>query len=170
MRTIKLRLISSITLVAFALLTTHARADEAADPKTELGGQRFVLVEQPAKEERMYGLALAGGIVFGSVYTINAFNAYVAGEGALALPIAGPIWEGIEYSSRHKSSPYSNDDDSSVRGFNALMALDAMAQMAGLSMMIAGLVVKHKVERPAKWQLAPTASNGGAGLAAYGTF
>jgi hypothetical protein len=117
------------------------------------------------EQRRMYGLMTAGLITFGASWTVNAVMAYLANDGQLAIPIAGPIMEAVDYD---KSSH--NDADKRIAIFG--LTFDALIETAGLAMAIGGMVAKHKVKvyGPPKVTIAPAAVRGGFGLAASGRF
>jgi hypothetical protein len=112
----------------------------------------------------MYGLMTAGLIIFGASWSINAVAAYLADDGQLAIPVAGPILEAIDYDKHH---PYADS-----RVVVAGLAFDALVQGAGVIMALTGMIVKHKVKvyDGPRVSVVPTASAAGAGLAAVGMF
>jgi hypothetical protein len=88
------------------------------------------------EERPLVGLAIAGGSVFGAVYTFTAIGGYAGNAWEFAVPVIGPLlWAG-----RHL-----DQGDGVARVATSFLALDTLAQGAGLAMLIAGLCVKHKV-------------------------
>ncbi len=151
---------------ALALLTAfsvgaQARADEgdndaATPPVLTLNAPKL---EYKEVEQRNTGLAIAGASVFGGTYLLNAaIGGYAANQWEFAVPVVGPwIWAGRNL----------NQNETGDRIATLGLTLDGLAQAAGLGMMIAGLVTKHKVRQPVpQVMVAPS----GAGLAAFGTF
>jgi hypothetical protein len=88
----------------------------------------------------------------------------VFGEGAMAIPVVGPF---IEMSKVQR-------DADGASGWGGLLLMDGLVQVAGVTMLIAGIATRHPVtvyERgDVKVSVAPTASMASAGLGAVGTF
>ncbi|MDB4970615.1 MAG: hypothetical protein JWN44_6304 [Myxococcales bacterium] len=115
-----------------------------------------------------YGLMVAGLVVFGVSWSINAATAYAADEWRLAVPVIGPF---METSQINTSSGYEYN-----RALVGLLVFDGLIETAGAVMLVAGAVTKQKVRiydrGPAGPQVSvvPTASPGMTGVAAFGRF
>jgi hypothetical protein len=115
-----------------------------------------------------YGLMVAGLVIFGVSWSINAASAYAADEWRLAVPVIGPF---METSQINTSPGYEYN-----RMLVGLLVFDGLIESAGAIMLIAGAVTRQKVRvydrGPAGPQVSivPTASPGMTGLAAFGRF
>lgn len=121
---------------------------------------RFHEVEQPR-----YGLMVAGLVVFGASYSINAATAYVANEWKLAVPVVGPF---METQNVNTSGPYADGN----RMLVGLLVFDGLIETAGAVMIFAGALTKHHVRVYDRMRVSvvPTAGHASAGLAAFGRF
>ena len=112
-----------------------------------------------------YGLVVAGAVILGASWSINAATAYIADEWKLAVPVAGPFME--------IANVHTGDSDGD-RMLGALLIFDGLIETAGAVMLIAGAVTHHKVkvyDRPnLSVSVVPTAGPAGGGLAAFGHF
>jgi hypothetical protein len=120
----------------------------------------FHEVEQPR-----YGLMVAGLVIFGASWSINAATAYVANEWKLAVPVVGPY---METQNIDTSGSYA-DANRMVVG---LLVFDGLVETAGAIMIFAGALTKHRVRVYDRMRVSvvPTAGHASAGLAAFGRF
>ena len=112
-----------------------------------------------------YGLMVAGLVIFGASWSINAATAYVADEWKLAVPIVGPF---METQNIDTSGTYGDAN----RMLVGLLVFDGLIEAAGAIMLVAGAITHHKVkvyDHP-RVSVVPTAGPAGGGLAAFGTF
>lgn len=120
---------------------------------------RYHLVEQPR-----YGLMVAGIVLLGTSWSINALTASLIGDWRLAVPVAGPLIyaPGIDTS----------NNDLGSRTAVTFLVLDALVETAGAVMIFAGaLTHRHvRVQDQAKVTVVPTAGFASLGLAAFGRF
>jgi len=123
------------------------------------GGTQWREVDQPR-----YGLMIAGMVILGASWSINAATAWVADEWRLAVPVAGPFME----TQRIDTSP----GHSGERMLVGLLVFDGLIETAGAAMLVAGAVTHHKLRVLDHSQLSfvPTAGASSAGLAAFGHF
>jgi hypothetical protein len=122
---------------------------------------RFRTIEQPR-----YGLMIAGLVVFGASWSINALSGYVGGEWRLAVPIAGPLM---------LAHNLDTNDDFGTRTAISFLVLDALVETAGAAMFLAGVLTHHQVRimEHARITVVPTAGIAGigsTGVAAFGRF
>jgi hypothetical protein len=95
-------------------------------------GYRLQLIEGPPKRVARVGLGVAGGVLLGAVWSANLMAAAPTQQWALAIPLVGPfVEEGLIAR------------DSGLTGAGAgwvhfLLVTDALAQIGGLVMAIAG--------------------------------
>ena len=112
-----------------------------------------------------YGLVVAGAVMLGASWSINAMTAYIADEWKLAVPVAGPFME--------IANVHTGDSDGD-RMLGELLIFDGLIETAGAVMLVAGAVTHHKVrvyDKPGlSVSVVPSASPAGGGLAAFGTF
>jgi hypothetical protein len=112
-----------------------------------------------------YGLMVAGLVIFGASWSINAATAYVADEWKLAVPIVGPFME---------TQNVSTGDSDADRMLVGLLVFDGLIETAGAVMLVAGAITHHKVRVYDSPRLSltvtPTAGPTGSGLAAFGRF
>jgi len=112
-----------------------------------------------------YGLMVAGLVVFGASWSVNAATAWVAGEWKLAVPVVGPFME---------TQNVKTGDSGSDRLLIGLLVFDGLIETAGAVMLVAGAVTHHKVrvyDSPRfSLSVVPTAGPAGGGLAAFGRF
>ncbi|MGZ3406427.1 MAG: hypothetical protein ACXVAN_08305 [Polyangia bacterium] len=111
-----------------------------------------------------YGLMVAGLVIFGASWSINAASAYLADEWKLAVPIVGPFME--------TQNVYTGAGYDANRLLVGLLVFDGLIETAGAIMLVAGAITHHKVrvyDRP-RVSVVPTAGPAGAGLAAFGRF
>lgn len=116
-------------------------------------------------EEPRYGLMIAGLVVLGASWSINAASAYFANEWKLAVPVVGPFLEtqNVNTAPGHEYN----------RALVGLLVFDGLIETAGAVMLFAGALTHHLVrvyDRPARVSFVPTAGRGGAGVAAFGHF
>jgi hypothetical protein len=115
-----------------------------------------------------YGLMVAGLVIFGASWSINAASAYAADEWRLAVPVIGPF---MEISQINTASGYELN-----RMLVGLLVFDGLIETAGAVMLIAGAATKTKVRvydrGPVGPQVSivPTAGPAMTGLAAFGRF
>ncbi len=111
-----------------------------------------------------YGLMIAGLVIFGASWSINAATAYVANEWKLAVPIIGPFME--------TQNVYTGPGYEANRMLVGLLVFDGLIETAGAIMLVAGAITHHKVRvyDSARVSVVPTAAPGSAGLAAFGHF
>ena len=115
-------------------------------------------------ERRRTGLAVAGAITFGGVYLVNTIVAAFLEDGALAVPLVGPFIEMAQFARTNSSSSLAS---SAYLG----LTFDFLAQAAGISMLVAGLLTHQKVPQYApRFCLAPYGGAAGAGVMAMGRF
>jgi hypothetical protein len=111
-----------------------------------------------------YGLMVAGLVIFGASWSINAASAYLADEWKLAVPIIGPFME--------TQNVYTGAGYDANRMLVGLLVFDGLIETAGAIMLVAGAITHHKVrvyDHP-RVSVVPTAGPAGAGLAAFGRF
>ena len=116
------------------------------------------------EERPRYGLLTAGLSVFGGVWSLNAFIAYLADNGRLAIPIAGPMISAYDYTRQHPN------DESVNRFVMAFAFFDTLFQAGGVAMAVVGATTHTKVPVYRRVTLVPTLSPTGGGLAAMGRF
>ena len=111
-----------------------------------------------------YGLMVAGLVIFGASWSINAASAYVADEWKLAVPVVGPF---METQNVNTGPGYEAN-----RMLVGLLVFDGLIETAGAVMLIAGAITHHKVRiyDRARVAVVPTAGPAGGGLAAFGRF
>jgi hypothetical protein len=111
-----------------------------------------------------YGLMVAGLVMFGASWSINAASAYVADEWKLAVPLVGPFME--------TQNVYTGTGYEANRMLVGLLVFDGLIECAGAIMLVAGAITHHKVRvyDPPRVSVVPTAGPSGAGLAAFGRF
>ncbi len=111
-----------------------------------------------------YGLMVAGLVIFGASWSINAASAYLADEWKLAVPVVGPFME--------TQNIYTGAGYDANRLLVGLLVFDGLIETAGAIMLIAGAVTHHKVRvyDRARVSVVPTAGPAGGGLAAFGRF
>jgi len=113
-----------------------------------------------------YGLMVAGLVIFGASWSINAASAYVADEWKLAVPVVGPF---METQNINTGGTYGDAN----RMLVGLLVFDGLIETAGAIMLIAGAITHHKVkvyDRAPRVSVVPTAGPAGGGLAAFGSF
>jgi hypothetical protein len=111
-----------------------------------------------------YGLMVAGLVILGSSWSINAASAYLADEWKLAVPLVGPF---METQNINTGSGYEAN-----RMLVGLLVFDGLIECAGAIMLVAGAITHHRVrvyDQP-RVSVVPTAGSSGAGLAAFGRF
>ena len=122
------------------------------------------------------GLIIAGAVTLGSLYLISLSVAptddYKNGNGWLAVPVIGPFgWLATrkEQMCGYGSYTYTCSDESSNR---TLAMLDGLGQVAGATMLIAGLAITRKqlVLMDNNVVVAPYATSTGSGLRLMGRF
>lgn len=122
------------------------------------------------------GLIIGGAITLGSLYLISLSVAptddYKNGNGWLAVPVIGPFgWLATrkDRTCGYGSYTYTCSDDSSNR---TLAMLDGLGQVAGATMLIAGLAItrKHLVLVDTDVVVAPYATSTSSGLQLLGRF
>jgi hypothetical protein len=113
-----------------------------------------------------YGLMVAGMVILGASWSINAASAYAAGEWKLAVPVVGPFME----TQNIYTGPGSEDN----RFLVGLLVFDGLIETAGAVMLVAGALTHHRVkvyDRPnLSVSVVPTAGSASGGLAAFGRF
>jgi hypothetical protein len=118
---------------------------------------------RPCHEELQprYGLIIAGAVVLGASWSINAAVAWMADEWRLAVPVAGPFME---------ISQVDTSYDVTNRMLVGLLVFDGLIQTAGAAMLIAGAATHQRVrvydKGPTQVSIVPTAN----GIAAFGRF
>ena len=112
-----------------------------------------------------YGLMVAGLVVFGASWSVNAATAWVADEWKLAVPVVGPFME---------TQNVNTGDSGADRMLIGLLVFDGLIETAGAVMLVAGAITHHKVrvyDSPrVSVSVVPTAGPAGGGLAAFGRF
>ena len=111
-----------------------------------------------------YGLMVAGLVIFGASWSINAASAYLADEWKLAVPLIGPFME--------TQNVYTGPGYDANRMLVGLLVFDGLIETAGAIMLVAGAITHHRVrvyDHP-RVSVVPTAGPAGAGLAAFGRF
>jgi hypothetical protein len=111
-----------------------------------------------------YSLMVAGLVVLGASWSINAASGYIADEWRLAVPVLGPFME--------TSQIYTGSGYEANRMVVGLLVFDGLIETAGAVMFIAGALTHHKVrvyDQP-RVSVVPTAGPSTAGLAAFGRF
>ena len=129
------------------------------------------------EENHLRGLIIGGAVTLGTLWAISfsvaSSNNYSAANGWLAVPVIGPFgWLATRKAPQCNTSyDYSCSDESSNR---TLVAFDAIGQLAGAGMLIAGLAVTHKrlvlIDPQAAIAVAPYATSRGSGLQLIGQF
>jgi hypothetical protein len=113
-----------------------------------------------------YGLMIAGVVIFGASWSINAATAYIADEWKLAVPIVGPFME--------TQNVYTGAGYDANRLLVGLLVFDGLIETAGAIMLVAGAITHHKVRIYDKPRMSvsvvPTAGPASGGLAAFGSF
>ncbi|HEY2746154.1 MAG TPA: hypothetical protein VGL86_16070 [Polyangia bacterium] len=113
-----------------------------------------------------YGLMVAGLVILGASWSINAASAYLADEWKLAVPVVGPFLE-----TQNINTGGGNDDNRFLVG---LLVFDGLIETAGAVMLVAGALTHHKVRvydrQNVSVSVVPTAGPASAGLAAFGRF
>ena len=111
-----------------------------------------------------YGLMVAGLVVLGASWSINAASAYLADEWKLAVPVVGPF---METQNINTGAGYEAN-----RMLVGLLVFDGLIETAGAIMLVAGAITHHKVRiyDHARVAVVPTAGPAGGGLAAFGRF
>ena len=113
-----------------------------------------------------YGLMVAGLVILGASWSINAASAYLANEWKLAVPVVGPY---METQNIYTGAGYEDN-----RFLVGLLVFDGLIETAGAVMMVAGALTHHRVkvyDRPhVSVSVVPTAGPASAGLAAFGRF
>jgi hypothetical protein len=118
-------------------------------------------------ERRNYGLLVAGLVIFGASYSINAAVAYGANEWKLAVPLVGPF---LETANVDTSNSLSSSERAGNRMLVGMLVFDGLIQATGIAMAIAGAATKHRVRIYERVALVPNAGQKMAGLAAVGRF
>lgn len=111
-----------------------------------------------------YGLMVAGLVVLGASWSINAASAYLANEWKLAVPVVGPFMETQNIDTSRGNEPN--------RMLVGLLVFDGLIETAGAIMLVAGALTHHRVrvyDAP-RVSVVPTAGAGTAGLVAFGRF
>lgn len=112
-----------------------------------------------------YGLMVAGLVVLGASWSVNAATAWVADEWKLAVPVVGPFME---------TQNVNTGDSAADRMLIGLLVFDGLIETAGAVMLVAGAITHHKVrvyDSPRmSVSVVPTAGPAGGGLAAFGRF
>ena len=111
-----------------------------------------------------YGLMVAGLVIFGASWSINAASAYVADEWKLAVPLIGPFME--------TQNVYTGRGYEANRMLVGLLVFDGLIETTGAIMLVAGAVTHHKVrvvDRP-RVSVVPAVAPGFNGIAAIGRF
>jgi hypothetical protein len=111
-----------------------------------------------------YGLMVAGLVILGASWSINAASAYLANEGKLAVPVVGPFME--------TQNIYTGPGSEGNRFLVGLLVFDGLIETTGAIMVIAGAMTHHKVrvyDRP-RVSVVPTVGPGSTGLVAFGRF
>jgi len=131
------------------------------------------------EENHLRGLIIGGAVTLGTLWAISfsvaSSNNFSAANGWLAVPVIGPFgWLATRKSPQCNTSydySYSCSDESSNR---TLVAFDAIGQLAGAGMLIAGLAITRKhfvlVDPQAAIAVAPYATSRGSGLQLIGQF
>ncbi len=113
-----------------------------------------------------YGLMVAGLVILGASWSINAASAYAANEWKLAVPVVGPFME----TQNIYTGPGSEDN----RFLVGLLVFDGLIETAGAVMIVAGALTHHRVKvydrRNLSVSVVPTAGSASGGLAAFGRF
>ena len=129
------------------------------------------------EEYHLRGLIIGGAVTLGTLWAISfsvaSSNNFSAANGWLAVPVIGPFgWLATRKSPQCNTSyDYNCSDESSNR---TLVAFDAIGQLAGAGMLIAGLAITRKrlvlVDPQAAIAVAPYATSRGSGLQLIGRF
>src|SRR4029079_10325073 len=85
-----------------------------------------------------YGLMVAGLVIFGASWSINAATAYAADEWKLAVPGVRPFME--------TQKGYTGTGSAPKRRLVGLLVFDGLIESAGAIMLIAGAITHHKVK------------------------
>jgi hypothetical protein len=113
-----------------------------------------------------YGLMVAGLVILGASWSINAASAYLADEWKLAVPVVGPFME-----TQNINTGPGYDANRLLVG---LLVFDGLIETAGAIMLVAGAITHHKVRvydhAHTSVSIVPTAGPAGGGLAAFGRF
>ena len=129
------------------------------------------------EERRRVGLGVTGLAIFGGAWLMSASIGYVtAGAWELSVPLAGPFLYLHEYRKRFDcSSPdpetivSCNHEDIGDRTIYAALAVDAIAQVGGAALAIAGFATKKKVP-VRRLAVGPLGQPGAGGLVVSGRF
>lgn len=111
-----------------------------------------------------YGLMVAGLVILGASWSINAATAYVSDEWKLAVPVVGPFME--------TQNIYTGGGNDGNRMLVGMLVFDGLIETAGAVMLVAGALTHHRVrvyDRP-RVSVVPTAGPASGGLAAFGRF
>lgn len=111
-----------------------------------------------------YGLMVAGLVIFGASWSINAASAYLADEWKLAVPIVGPFME--------TQNIYTGPGSDANRLLVGLLVFDGLIEATGAIMLVAGAITHHRVrvfDHP-RVSVVPTVGPGSTGLVAFGRF
>jgi len=129
------------------------------------------------EESQLRGLIIGGAVTLGTLWAISfsvaSSNNFSAANGWLAVPVIGPFgWLATRKTPQCNTSyDYSCSDESSNR---TLVAFDAIGQLAGAGMLIAGIAITRKhlvlVDPQAAIAVAPYATSRGSGLQLIGQF
>jgi hypothetical protein len=111
-----------------------------------------------------YGLMVAGLVILGASWSINALSGYLADEWKLAVPVVGPF---METQNVNTGAGYDAN-----RMLVALLVFDGLIETAGAIMLVAGAVTHHKVRVYDRQRVSvvPAVGPGFNGLAAIGRF
>lgn len=139
-----------------------APASSAAYPGATYPSSYVLTPPEPRYREVLeprYGLLVAGAVVLGSSWMINASVGYMIDEWRLMVPVVGPFLQ---------TQRIDTSDGAGGRSLVMLLVFDGMVQAAGLAMTLVGALTHHPVRQ--RIAITPAAGRGMVGLAASGVF
>ena len=147
-----------LVLVLVLLASSGIAAAQEAPPAAAPPAWRYQLTEAPPVRERRWELFTAGMVIFSCAWVANLQAGIATQEGFLDLPLVGPLLEAARIGGG--GNPF-------VGMVDFFLVTDALVQMGGLAMVIAGAATHHDVHRhQQRLELVPLA----AGAALRGTF
>lgn len=165
------RLASALTLASLLFTASTALADDAPGPK--------VLDAEPGEpappgyvyqEKTRVGPIVGGSVLFGSVYALTAFAGFV-GELGNAVTYDGPRQTSYASLFVPAVGPFMQIASSSPSaGAATVLAIDGIAQCAGVALLVYGLSSKRTIFVRQDVALAPVVGNGTTGAMLVGRF
>jgi hypothetical protein len=109
---------------------------------------RVAVVEDPPRLVPRNGMIVAGAVVAGGVWSANLMAAIPTGQWALYVPLFGPL---IEMAQIHQ-----NGSDEVIGWVDFLLVSDALAQIGGVALAIAGSASHKKIPGGQHLVIVPT--------------